>query len=124
MRRHIVAKRNMSIIFIPSNMFIRPPRAPRPFRDNATALEIEIFRKDYWRYYHNKDGETFSDRLESLWMWSTLVGGAIGTAIGFYESRGKPLAPLIGMGVGVAGGLIPPVGAWWLYLYARTKIKK
>jgi len=51
-----------------------------------------------------------------------LAGGA---AIYSYEARKGDMfermtAPLVGLIVGGAGGLVPPLGAYWLYCYADS----
>ena len=40
------------------------PRAPQPFTANATSLEIEKFRKNYWKYYNHHHIRYHTD-----WNW-------------------------------------------------------
>lgn len=56
-----------------------------------------------------------------------LISGPFGgIAIYSYETREEDLftrmcAPLLGVVVGGVGGLLPPLGVYWLYVYADGK---
>ena len=133
------AKRGMFImpLFIPmggGSSGPPPPQAPPPFRENASPIEIEAFRKDYWRYYnyhYDADGETFGDKLFGAWVVCFLGGTALGFTLGMYEGItadknqwDRSMLPVIYAGAGLMGGAIPPLGAWWLYDYVNYKMKK
>lgn len=63
------------------------------------------------------------------WFGGIFFGGLTGCVLGFYEAskcdRGdlfrRGAFPVMGTALGIAGGMVPPLGGWWLYNYVRKK---
>lgn len=61
----------------------------------------------------------------STWAACTVGGGAIGTALGIYTAKNsfddKLVRPLLGFSLGVLGGMITPIGCYWLYEIVKNR---
>ena len=103
---------------------IEPPK-PLTGPHLTSTGHIRQFMDQYDKYYRDNHSEEYSN-FNVCWGLSIWAGALIGTGIGSYETyksydklspRQKAVQPIVGTCAGIFGGVFPPVGLWFLYIY-------